>query len=90
MSEEKKKLSDHIIDAGDDFQLDALEDVNERIAAGEFAGKTEAEIRSIVLDEIIASEEEEEQNEAYRRINELEAREKSDDDNSFDDDEEDE
>ena len=73
--QEEKRLSDHIIDAGDDFQLDALDDVNERIASGEFEGKSDDEIRSIIIDEAIQAEQEEDFAEEMERLDRLEEQE---------------
>lgn len=55
MSQEKKLLSDVIIDAGDDWQPDSQHDFDERLET-DFKGKSMKEIRDIYLDEAIDAE----------------------------------
>lgn len=56
---EKKSLSDTIIEMGDGFAIDAMEDYDERVASGEFKNKSYDEIRQIYLNEAIDREEQE-------------------------------
>lgn len=94
----EKKLSDAILDGGEDFQVDAMHDYDERVASGEFANKTPEEIRSIYFDEALADEEAEELEEHYRTINAMEEAEEDgrdfhipvDEEDDEDDDEEEE
>lgn len=72
---EEKRLSDAIIEAGDDFAVDAMEDFDARVASGEFANKTIAEIRSIYLNEAIDHEEQED---LQKSIDEANARDEED------------
>jgi len=72
---EEKRLSDAIIEAGDDFAVDAMEDFDARMASGEFKDKTAAEIRSIYLNEAIDREEQED---LQKSIDDADAREEED------------
>jgi len=56
MSEQDNSLSQQIIDMGDDFQPDAMDDFDDRVASGEFTNKTTQQIRDIYLDEAIQTE----------------------------------
>lgn len=58
---EPKPLSQTIIELGDDFQVDAMEDFDERISSGEFADKSPEEIREIYLNEAIHDEQEQDE-----------------------------
>lgn len=75
MNEESKPLSQAIIDAGDDFQPDAMSDFDERMASGEFANKTPQQIRDIYLDEAIHDEDEADAAASIRATEEQEQRE---------------
>lgn len=75
MSEESKPLSQQIIDQGDDFQIDAMNDFDARMKSGEFADKTPQQIRDIYLDEAIQAESDAEDAESIRAIEDAEQRE---------------
>lgn len=57
-----------IADMGDDFQIDVMPDYDDRINSGEFANKTEDEIRAIYVQEEADDNHEREQ----RRLDEEE------------------
>lgn len=61
MSEQQKPLSQQIIEAGDNFQVDAMDDFDTRVSSGEFADKSTEEIREIYLNEAIASEQQQDE-----------------------------
>jgi hypothetical protein len=69
---EPTKFSDVILNMGKDFQADAMEDYHDRVKSGEFAGKTEEEIRDIYYQEAIDSEEDEELNKHFQEIKDME------------------
>lgn len=72
MSEESKPLSQQIIDLGDEFPIDAMNDFDERMKSGEFADKTPEQIRAIYLDEAIQAESDAEDAESIRAIEDAE------------------
>lgn len=74
MSEQDKPLSQKIIDAGDDFQVDAMEDFDERVASGEFANKTPQQIRDIYFNEAVEAEDAADSADAMRHQDEEEQR----------------
>lgn len=67
-----KRLSDVIIDSGEDFQVDVMGDYEERVNSGEFAGKSTEEIRTIYLNEAIAMEEDQDMHDQIREMEEQE------------------
>lgn len=75
MNDQDKPLSQKIIDAGEDFQVDAMEDYDVRVASGEFADKTPQQIRDIYLDEAIHAEDEADAAASIRATEEQEQRE---------------
>ena len=75
---QKKNLSDTIIEQGDDFAIDAMEDYDARIQSGEFANLTYGEIRQIYLNEAIELEEHLENLDMLRQQDEREERENDD------------
>jgi hypothetical protein len=67
-----KKLSDTILEMGEDFQVDAMHDFDERVESGEFKGKSEEEIRSIYYEEALADEQAQEMDDHFREIEAME------------------
>lgn len=74
-----QKLSDFILEQGEDFQPDAMPDYHERVQSGEFKGKTAEQIRDIYFHEAVDREEEEDELEHFQSINSLEEDEELDD-----------
>jgi hypothetical protein len=75
MPDQDKPFSQKIIDAGEDFQVDAMEDFDARVASGEFANKTPQQIRDIYLDEAIHAEDDADAAASIRATEEQEQRE---------------
>ena len=70
--DEKKLFSDVILELGEDFQVDAMDDFHERVNSGEFDGKTDEEIRNIYFEEALQAEQDEELREHFQIINAME------------------
>lgn len=70
--DEKKLFSDVILELGEDFQVDAMDDFHERANSGEFDGKTDEEIRNIYFEEALQAEQDEELREHFQAINAME------------------
>lgn len=75
MPDQDKPFSQQIIDAGPDFQVDAMEDFDARVASGEFANKTPEQIRDIYLDEAVQAEDDADAAASIRATEEQEQRE---------------
>lgn len=78
MSEEKSKYP--ISDMGDDFQPDAMEDWDARVASGEFDNLSMEQIRAKYVQEEADFVEQQEEAEMYEELNRREEREADSDD----------
>lgn len=73
MEEEPSKTP--IADMGDDFQPDAMDDFDARVASGEFKDKTMEQIRDIYVQEEADFVEQQDYADSCRAIDEMEERE---------------
>lgn len=78
MSEEKSKYP--IADMGEDFQPDAMEDWDRRVASGEFDNLSMEQIRAKYVQEEADFVEQQEEAEMYEELNRREEREADQDD----------